>query len=154
MQDPSYHELGPDKIPTAYPAGPDGPLKIKIISGQSHGVTSPVNPVGGCWYFHFIFKNKSTFFQDIRKHQIFLSDLFYFVFWVLIDSTNLAKGWSSFIYILKGFVSVGSETIQHEAFHTLVLSAQGNESGVSLTAAEDNTEFVLVGIYPSDHILR
>ena len=67
MQDPSYHELGPDKIPTAYPEGPDGPLKIKIISGQSHGVTSPVNPVGGCWYFHFIFKNKSTFFQDLRE---------------------------------------------------------------------------------------
>lgn len=72
MQDPSYHELGPDKIPTAYPEGPNGPLKIKIISGQSHGVMSPVNPVGGCWYFHFIFKNKSTFFQDIRQESLFL----------------------------------------------------------------------------------
>jgi redox-sensitive bicupin YhaK (pirin superfamily) len=61
---------------------------------------------------------------------------------------NLAKGWTSFIYILKGSVSIGSDTNPHEAFHTLVLSAQGNETGVSLTAAEDNTEFVLVRIYP------
>jgi len=124
MQDPSYHELGPDKIPTAYPEGPEGPLKIKIISGQSHGVTSPVNPVGGCWYFHFIFKNKSTFFQD------------------------LPKGWTSFIYVLEGSLSVGSESIPHQAFHTLVLSAQSNETGVSLTATEDSTEFILVAGEP------
>lgn len=125
MQDPSYHELGPDKIPTAYPKGPDGPAKIKIISGESHGVTSPVNPPGGCWYFHVIFKNKSTFFQDIPE------------------------SWTSFIYILKGSVSVGSETmIPHKAFHTLVLSAEGNETGVLLTAAEDNTEFILVAGEP------
>lgn len=36
--------------------------------------------------------------------------------------------------------------MQHEAYHTLVLSAEGNETGVSLTAADDNTEFVLVYI--------
>jgi redox-sensitive bicupin YhaK (pirin superfamily) len=69
-------------------------------------------------------------------------------FLVLMLHTNLAKGWTAFIYILKGSVSVGSETIPHEAFHTLVLSAQGNETGVSLTAAADKTEFVLVRIHP------
>jgi hypothetical protein len=72
MQDPTYHELGPDQIPTAYPEGTDCPLKIKIISGTSHGVTSPVNPPGGCWYFHFIFNKKSTVFQEIREYPTFI----------------------------------------------------------------------------------
>lgn len=124
MQEPSYHELGPEQIPTAFPEGPDGPLKVKIISGQSHGVTSPVNPVGGCWYFHFIFNKKSSFFQD------------------------LPKGWTAFLYILKGTVSVGSDTKPHEAYHTLVLSAKENETGVSVTAGEDDTQFVLIAGEP------
>jgi len=87
-------------------------------------VTSPVNPPGGCWYFHFIFNKKSTVFQEIPK------------------------GWTAFIYILKGSVIVGSETKVHEAYHTLVLSASGNETGVSVTATEDDTNFVLIAGEP------
>lgn len=54
-------------IPSAFPEGPDGP-QIKVISGKSHGVESPVRPLGGCWYFHMIFKKKGTVFQDIRQY--------------------------------------------------------------------------------------
>jgi hypothetical protein len=43
-------------------------------------------------------------------------------------------------------VSVGSESIPHEAYHTLVLSAKGDETGVSLTATEESTEFILVRV--------
>ena len=32
----------------------------------------------------------------------------------------------------------------YETFHTLVLSAETGETGVELTATEENTEFVLV----------
>lgn len=64
--EPSYQELGPNEIPTAYPEGPDGPVKVKVISGKSHGVESPVRPLGGCWYFHYIFDKKATVFQDLR----------------------------------------------------------------------------------------
>ena len=46
--------------------------------------------------------------------------------------------------VLKGSVIVGDDTIAQEAFHTIVLSAEPNETGVKLTAAEDGTEFVLV----------
>ena len=53
-------------IPSAYPDGPDGP-QIKVISGKSHGVESPVRPLGGCWYFHLRFKKPGTIFQAIRK---------------------------------------------------------------------------------------
>lgn len=64
MTEPSYQELGPtefvspsfwrpelifpiNRIPTAYPQGKDGPVRIKVISGSSHGVESPVRPLGG-----------------------------------------------------------------------------------------------------------
>lgn len=56
------------RIATAFPEGPDGGVKIKVISGKSHGVQSPVRPLGGCWYFHVIFdKQGKAIFQDIRK---------------------------------------------------------------------------------------
>jgi len=125
MVEPSYQELGPDEIPTAYPEGPEGPVKIKVISGNSHGVESPVRPLGGCWYFHVIFKKQgTTIFQDIPA------------------------GWTSFIYILKGSVILGDSYVPQGAFHTLVLSANANETGVSLKAAEDLTDLVLIAGEP------
>lgn len=66
MVEPSYQELGPQEIPEAFPEGPDGGVKIRVISGKSHGIESPVRPLGGCWFFHIIFKKKATIFQPIR----------------------------------------------------------------------------------------
>jgi len=127
MVEPSYQELGPDEIPTAYPEGPEGPAKIKVISGKSHGVESPVRPLGGCWYFHVTFKKQgTTIFQDIPA------------------------GWTSFIYILKGSVILGNSSIPQPAFHTLVLSANDKETGVLLKAGEDDTDFVLIAGEPLD----
>lgn len=51
---------------------------------------------------------------------------------------------TSFCLVLKGSVLVGSETIPHEAFHTLVLSHEEGETGVQLAAGQDGTEFVVV----------
>lgn len=124
MVEPSYQELGPDQIPTAYPDGPDGPVKIRVISGKSHGVESPVRPLGGCWFFHVIFIKEASIFQDIPI------------------------GWTSFLYIMKGSVRVGSESISHNSFHTLVLSAEDDQDGVKLTATEDDTEFILIAGEP------
>ncbi len=39
---------------------------------------------------------------------------------------------------------MGDQPIAHEAFHTLVLSADSKETGVKLTAGEEHTELVLV----------
>ncbi|KII88579.1 hypothetical protein PLICRDRAFT_111207 [Plicaturopsis crispa FD-325 SS-3] len=126
MTEPSYQELDPQEIPSAYPEGPDGPVKIKVISGKSHGVESPVRPLGGCWYFHVNFNKKATIFQDIPA------------------------GWTSFIYVINGSISVGSDTLPQEKFNTLVLSANANETGVSVTATEDDTHFILVAGEPLD----
>ncbi|EIM89891.1 pirin domain-containing protein [Stereum hirsutum FP-91666 SS1] len=125
MVEPSYQELDPEGIPSAYPDGPDGP-QIKVISGKSHGVESPVRPLGGCWYFHNIFKKKGTVFQDIPA------------------------GWTTFIYTLKGSISIGTQPEKYEQYYTLVLSSNSNETGISVTALEDDTEFVLVAGEPLD----
>ncbi|EIN07384.1 hypothetical protein PUNSTDRAFT_70784 [Punctularia strigosozonata HHB-11173 SS5] len=126
MVDPSYQEMGPKEIPSAYPEGPDGPIEIKVISGKAHGVTSPVRPLGGCYYFHVIFKKPSSVFID------------------------LPPGWTTFAYTLKGSVTVGTESDANEPFNTLVLSSERNETGVALTAKEDNTELILVSGEPLD----
>lgn len=120
MVDPSYQELDASGIPIAYPEGPDGPVRIRVISGKSFGVESPVRPLGGCWYFHVIFDKKSKIFHE------------------------LPAGWTSFAYILNGRVKVGSEEKAQEEFHTLVFSAEPDQNGVGLEALEDDTELVLV----------
>uniref|UniRef100_A0A0W0F8Y3 Pirin domain-containing protein n=1 Tax=Moniliophthora roreri TaxID=221103 RepID=A0A0W0F8Y3_MONRR len=126
MVDPSYQELSAEQIPTAYPEGEDGAVKVRVVSGKSFGVESPVRPLGGCWYFHVIFNQKTTFFQDIPA------------------------GWTSFIYIWKGAVKISNDTIPTEAFHTIVLSAKEGETGVFITAEDDDTEFILVAGEPLD----
>ncbi|KAL5511840.1 PRN1 [Sanghuangporus vaninii] len=127
MVDPSYQELGPEGIPSAYPEGPEGGVEIKVISGNSFGVESPVRPLGGCWFFHVKFKNaqKSIFHE-------------------------LPVGWTTFFYIFKGSVRVGDSEEPIPTYHTVVLSNGEKENGVRLTATEDNTEMVLVAGEPLD----
>ncbi|KAH9966875.1 pirin domain-containing protein [Russula dissimulans] len=125
MVEPSYQELEPENIPSVFPDGPDGP-EIRVISGKSHGKESPVRPLGGCWYFHAKFKRPGKIFQD------------------------LPAGWTAFIYILNGKITIGDSKVTHDAFHTLVLSADDQETGVSVTALEGNTDFVLIAGEPLD----
>lgn len=125
MVDPSYQELNPDEIPSAYPEGPDGGLQVKVISGKSHGVESPVRPLGGCWFFHVIFKKDGTMFQE------------------------LPAGWTSFLYTLKGDLKVGSQGDNMPAYHTVILSAEGDQTGVKLSGTA-GTEAVLISGEPLD----
>ncbi|KAF9227972.1 hypothetical protein BS17DRAFT_793565 [Gyrodon lividus] len=127
MVEPSYQELGPESIPVAYPNGPEGSISVKVISGKSHGVESPVRPLGGCWYFHVTMeKAGDTIFQDIPT------------------------GWTSFVYIWKGAVSVGDNGPVNDSFHTLILSNENGETGAQLTATKDDTQFILVAGEPLD----
>ncbi|KAJ7196134.1 RmlC-like cupin domain-containing protein [Mycena pura] len=127
MVAPSYQELGPAQIPTAYPHGAGGPVRVKVISGTSHGVESPVRPLGGCWYFHYTFEREQVdVFQD------------------------LPAGWTAFIYILKGKLIVGGDAVPHDSFNTLVLSANASETGVRLRSASSDAEFMLAAAEPID----
>jgi len=125
MSEPSYQELAPEEIPVAYPGGADGPISVRVVSGKSHGVESPVRPLGGCWFFHITFNKEGTMFQD------------------------LPSGWTSFLYSWKGTLKVGADTTVVPTFHTAVLSANAEESGVTLSGTE-GTQLVLVAGEPLD----
>ena len=45
---------------------------------------------------------------------------------------------------LKGSIAIGNEPEKHEQYNTLVMSANKNETGIAVTALEDETEFILV----------
>lgn len=80
------------RIPVAHPEGVDGPVEVKVISGKSHGVESPVRPLGGCWFFHIVFKKGRTMFQELRRIPITSVPL---TFSCIL---SLASGWTSFLY--------------------------------------------------------
>jgi len=123
MTKPSYQELTKDKIPTAFPEGPEGPSEIVVISGKSYGVESPVRHLGGCWYMDIKLKRKGAeVFQEIPT------------------------GWTAFMYTLNGSLTINEK--DYPIFHTLVLSADEAESGVAITAAEDNSRAVLIAGEP------
>lgn len=126
MTDPTYQELSRTEIPSAFPEGPDGPVEVKVISGKSFGVESPVKHLGGCWYMDFQFKaGDVSVFQD------------------------LPSGWTAFLYILKGSLKVNNSE-SHEQFHTLVLSSETSENGVAITSTSPDTRAVLIAGEPLD----
>ncbi|KAF8512447.1 RmlC-like cupin domain-containing protein [Hysterangium stoloniferum] len=127
MMEPTYQELGPSEIPSAFSEGPEGPIEIKVISGKSHSVDSPVHPQGSCWYFHIKFRKVGSMFQDIHEFNSIAHAISH-------TSAYIAVGWTAFIYTMKGnlIVNVGSSSLKEEPFHTLVLSSGQNETGVAL----------------------
>ncbi|QRW00330.1 dicarboxylic amino acid permease [Ceratobasidium sp. AG-Ba] len=126
MTTPTYQELNRSQIPSAFPESPDGPIEIKIISGKSFGVESPVKHLGGCWYMDFQFKaSDATVFQE------------------------LPSGWTAFLYILKGSLKVNNSE-SHDHFHTLVLSSGPSENGVTITSTSPDARAVLIAGEPLD----
>ncbi|KAL4074479.1 RmlC-like cupin domain-containing protein [Scleroderma yunnanense] len=143
MVEPSYQELGPEGIPTAYPTGPDGQVTVKVISGKSHGVESPVRPLGGCWFFHVTMKKSgASMFQEIRESTPY-------VFSDIHGALSLELTNKRFP-VWKGAVSIGNNGPVHDSFHTLVLSNEKGETGIQLTAAQDDTQFAVIAGAPLD----
>lgn len=48
---------------------------------------------------------------------------------------------------LKGSIKVGSEPIVHEQFYTLVLSGDETETGVQITAVDEDSEALIVCVF-------
>ncbi|GAA5921026.1 hypothetical protein JCM1841_005064 [Sporobolomyces salmonicolor] len=134
LVDPSYQELKASEIPSAHPT-PN--VLIKVICGEADGsasegvVSSPVRPLGGCWFADVIIGKKG----DKVFHRV-------------------PKGWNAFIYTLEGEVLIGPSTPNTSnripAFHTAVLSNQDGENGVELESATDRARLVVVAGEPLD----
>ncbi|KAL7416744.1 RmlC-like cupin domain-containing protein [Mrakia frigida] len=123
MSEPLYQELKSTEISTAYPSED---IEIRVISGESHGVTGKVRSRGGAYYYDFkLKKNGATAFQP------------------------LPKGWTAFVYTLTGSLLVGDSKQAYPPSTTVVLSSKSSEEGVQLTSASDGeTRFVLIAGEP------
>ncbi|GAA5980091.1 hypothetical protein JCM5350_001760 [Sporobolomyces pararoseus] len=143
---PSYQELNSSQIPTAHPTRN---TRVKVICGESDNedgetVSSPVRPLGGCWYSDWVFEKKGE-----KSFQ------------------RIPKGWNSFIYTLSGQLIVGPSTPASSnlisPFHTVILSnnnidnnnpsdsdSEGEtETGIYLeSASEEPTRFVIISGEP------
>ncbi|GAA6016894.1 hypothetical protein JCM8202_004472 [Rhodotorula sphaerocarpa] len=128
----SYQERRAAEVASAHPT-PN--VEIKVVCGESQGseeeglVKGNVRPLGGCWFFDFIFSKKGE--------RVFQA---------------IPKGWNSFLYTLEGETLVGSGSGPSAAsikqYHTAVLSNHEGETGVWLESVSDRARFVLVAGEP------
>ncbi|TIA82793.1 hypothetical protein E3P98_01189 [Wallemia ichthyophaga] len=124
MSAPEYQELTDGQIPRAYPHGQDGNVVVKILSGESYGVSSPVRQRAGCWYFQVDLKEKgATYFQAIPSN------------------------WNTFAYIISGTAKMGNG--ENLAAHsTITFTKQQEQNGIEIEAKESGTSLVVVAGEP------
>lgn len=125
MIEPSYQEKKAADIDSVQPT--EG-VDITVISGESHGVTGFVRPVGGCW------------FMDVKLTKAGAS-----VF------QPLPEGWTAFAYIITGKLQVGEEATPVDKHNTVVLSCENDQNGVLLSrpdGTDEETRLVLIAGEP------
>lgn len=121
---PEYQEFSDEQLPRAYPQGNDGDVEIKVISGETNGVKSPVTVCAGCWYFDITLKKKGAqVFQDIPSN------------------------WNTFSYIISGNAKMGDKQ-GLQAHSTITFTKQDEQNGLQIEAEEDNTRLVLIAGEP------
>ncbi|GAA5850621.1 hypothetical protein JCM3766R1_004584 [Sporobolomyces carnicolor] len=129
----SYQELSSSQVPSAHPS-PD--TLVKVICGEADGspdegvVSSPVRPLGGCWFTDYTIKKKGD-----RVFQ------------------RIPEGWNAFIYTLSGTLLAGPQSPTASnlvpQFHTAVLSNGPGSTGITLESASDEqVRFVVVSGAP------
>jgi hypothetical protein len=158
MVEPSYQELSSSEIPSAHPTRN---VLVKVICGESDGspsegiISSPVRPLGGCWFTDYTIKKKGEkVFQRIPKgwnafvsfFPFFffffffffnfppLSTLLYSTLFSLVDTALCFLNSRSIkqIYTLSGSLLVGPPTPSVSnlipPFHTAILSNNDPEN--------------------------
>lgn len=152
---------------------PSDGVAIKVISGESHGESGFVRPVGGCWFFDVkLSKPGATVFQPLPEGwtgfaygeyslslPLTLSLSLYLRVQLIIATIALTyvettKLTLHFV-VINGQVQVGDEPFPHDKFNTLVFTSQPGQKGVQLTrpAGSNNTEdthLVLIAGEPLD----
>ena len=120
LSDPRYQELRDADIPRARP---DEKVEIKVISGDSFGVKSPVQTLVGVWYLDV---------KVAAGGKV---------------SQALPAGWTTFMYTLTGRPTIAGKEV--EPFHTVVLSTEGDGITVENNGTEE-ARFVIISGEPLD----
>lgn len=121
MVEPAYQELKDSEIPRAKQSG----VEVKVIAGESMGITSPVYTRTPTMYLDFKLDKGAKYRQSIPS------------------------GWSAFIYVVEGEGWFGPESkkVHSKSHHTVVLDSNGD----SVEFGNDNSSvlrFVLVAGQP------
>jgi quercetin 2,3-dioxygenase len=120
LTEPRYQELRDADIPRAKP---DEKVEIKVISGDSFGVKSPVQTLVGVWYLDV----KIAAGGKVNQ--------------------TLPENWTTFMYTLTGLPTIAGKEI--EPFHTVVLSTNGEGITVENNGSEE-ARFVIIAGEPLD----
>ncbi|KAG0005223.1 hypothetical protein BGZ79_006143 [Entomortierella chlamydospora] len=120
MCEPQYQELLDKEIPRATPQ--EG-VVVKVIAGESYGVSSKVYTRTPTMYLDYKMDKNKTVEQSI-------------------PST-----FTGFIYMLKGKAYIGDNEFEGNAHHTLTLSEDGAET-VKIQTKDENAHFVLIAGEP------
>ncbi|SCW01476.1 LAFE_0E00452g1_1 [Lachancea fermentati] len=114
--EPRYRDLRKGETPIAKPSES---LQVRVISGESYGVSSlselAYTPVS---FYHFIASQKGTEFEQA-----------------------FPENFNVFMYVLEGSVSVNDK--EFPQYSTVFFNADGE--GVKGVSVSDNAEFVLIG---------
>lgn len=113
MVPPQYQELRSEQIPVVNLANG---ATVKVISGSSHGIESPIRHLGGCLYYDIHLPGPNA-----RVFQL------------------IPKGWNAFAYGLMGKIAFGTESQGKtivDAFHTTIFSSEETAEGIELSNAD------------------
>lgn len=98
--------------------------EIRVYSGNSNGLTSPLKNYTPFTLVDFRMKNHSEITQELPSH------------------------YNGLVYVLKGSVHIGEQIINAEQAGRLSLSKETGNSEIKFQAKEDNTHFVLYAGQP------
>ena len=116
LSDPRYQELRDADIPRAKP---NDKVEIKVISGDSFGVKSPVQTLVGVWYLDV----KVAPGGKVEQH--------------------LPADWTTFMYTLTGRPSIAGKEV--EPYNTVVLSTSGDGISVENNGTEESRFVIISG---------
>ena len=120
MTEARYQDLRDADIPRSHPSDK---VTVKVISGESNGVVSPIKTFAGVWYLDIILKPGGLIKQ------------------------NIPNGWSAFAYTLKGDPTISATKVR--TFNTIVLSDGGDYVEFSNPeAAESEARIILIAGEP------
>lgn len=122
MCDPKYQEMLDRDIPRVLP---DEGVEIKIMAGESHGVSSPVYTATPVFYLDF----------KLQSHKV-------------TEQILPASFETAFLYIISGEAFVGPDNEIAVAHTTVVFDKSSLASIIKVKTSEKNVHFVLVAGKP------
>ncbi|KAH6851162.1 RmlC-like cupin domain-containing protein [Chaetomium sp. MPI-CAGE-AT-0009] len=126
--EPRYRDLKAEEVPVVEVDG--GKVRVKVISGQSHGVDSV---------------------KDLAYTPVWLLDVEVQPGGSIVQP--LPEGWNAFVYTLEGEVLIGEAGNQRTvgAYHNVVLEGEGQALYAAVDAgAEKSARFVVIAGTPLD----